>query len=66
MTPKIDAKDLPAEVRARLPKVPKARKQGMTLNEVRTQALRVLAVVADLTPTDRRRVLRQAQKVNDI
>lgn len=63
--PTIDAKDLPPEVRRRLGMKTK-RGRSMTLNEVRTHALRVLAVVADLSPAERRRVLRQATKVNAV
>lgn len=63
--PAVNARDLSPEVRRRLGvKTRKAR--SMTLNEVRTHALRVLAVVADLSPAERRRVLRQAAKLNAV
>lgn len=63
--PAVNLADLPAEVRKRL-KLKKRRVQSMTLNEVRTHALRVLAVVADLSPSERSRVLRQAGRLNQV
>jgi hypothetical protein len=67
--PVIDIDSLPPEVRKRLGKqvkVKRKRVSSMTLNEVRTYAIRALNVMADLAPSDRRRVLRQAARMNDV
>jgi hypothetical protein len=65
--PSVDAKDLPAEVRRRLGlKIKVKRERSMTMHEVRTYAIRVLAVMADLTPAERSRVLRQAGRMNEV
>lgn len=42
------------------------RKVKLVRNDVRTHALRVLAVVADLTRDERRRVLQHALRVNEV
>lgn len=55
--------DLPVEARRRLG-LKKARTSQFPKDQVRTWAIRVLAVVADLTPDQRRRVLQHAQKLN--
>ena len=65
MAATIDAKELTPALRTKLG-VTAPRRRGMTMNDVRTAAIRVLAVVADLSPTDRRRVLRQASKLNEV
>ena len=62
--PAVNLEDLSPEVRRRM-KLRKPREQSMTRNEVRTYALRVLAVIADMTPGERRRVLRQANLYNE-
>jgi hypothetical protein len=68
MAATINIDDLPAEVREKLnlKKPRKAPTRSMTMHEVRTAAIRVLNVVADLTPTERARVLRHATKLNAI
>jgi hypothetical protein len=62
----INAGELPPEVRKQLGIKKPRERRAMTLNDVRTYAIRVLAVVADLTPSERKRVLRQAGKMNDV
>jgi hypothetical protein len=47
-------------------KVKARRVRSMTMHEVRTYAIRVLAVMADLTPAERSRVLRQAERMNAV
>jgi hypothetical protein len=42
------------------------RKVSMTQDEVRTRAFKVLAVIADLTPSQRDRVLRFSTKLNEV
>ncbi len=64
-TPAVSAADLPAEVRRRLG-VRKPRRATLPMDEVRSYAIRVMHVLADLTPAERARVLRQAQKLNDV
>jgi hypothetical protein len=63
--PAIGVNDLPPEIRKRLG-VKRRAVRTMDINQVRTLALRVLNVVADLTPGERGRVLRHALKVNDV
>jgi hypothetical protein len=55
--------DLPAATRQRLG-LKKTRTTQFPKDQVRTWAIRVLAVVADLTPDQRRRVLQHAAKLN--
>jgi hypothetical protein len=64
----ISLAELPPEVRAQLKnQIPrKPRVSQFSMNEVRTAAIRVLAVVADLTPSQRARVLKHAARVNDL
>jgi hypothetical protein len=65
MSPAIRAADLPADVRKKLGvKLP--RQRSMTIHEVRTHALRMLGVVADLTQSERLRVLKHAVKLNGV
>jgi hypothetical protein len=67
MAGRINAKDIPADVRAKLglDKSTK-RRRSLSADEVRSHSLRVLAVVADLTKAERARVLRHAVKVNEV
>lgn len=62
----IDVNDLPPEVRRKLGVKRRPAKRTMTMDAVRTAAIRVLHVVADLTPAERGRVLRHALKLNDV
>jgi hypothetical protein len=61
----IDLKDLTPAQRKEL-KLRAPRRQGMTMHEVRTAAIRVLGVIAELTPSERGRVLRHAAKLNEV
>lgn len=63
--PSIALADLPPAVRKKL-NIRTPRRQSMTKDEIRTAAIRVLAVVADLSPAERRRVLAHAAKINDV
>ncbi len=65
MSAQIDVNDLPPEVRKKIG-VKRRAVRSMDLNTVRTYAIKVLAVIAELTPTERARVLRQAGKMNDV
>lgn len=66
MAATVNLDDLSPEVRKQLGlKKPRARR-SMTMHDVRTAAIRVLGVIADLTPAERTRVLRQANKMNQI
>jgi hypothetical protein len=64
--PTVDLRDLSPELRKQLAArgIRKPRKSEFSKNDVRTAALRVLAVVADLTPAQRARVLVHAGKLN--
>lgn len=48
----------------RVPRIPTRRARSMTAHEVKSYAFRVCNVLADLTPAERARVLRQAEKLN--
>lgn len=67
----ISAGELPPDVRKQIEaktgaRVRASKRRSMTLDQVRTAAIRVLAVVAELTPAERERVLRHAGKMNDV
>jgi len=64
MSRAIDLADIPADIRKKMNLPTPRRARSMTKNEVRTAAIRVLAVIADLTPGERSRVLAHAAKVN--
>lgn len=65
MAATIALKDLTPEQRKALGKrLP--RRQGMTMHDVRTAAIRVLGIIAELTPSERARVLRHAAKLNEV
>lgn len=62
----VSLSELPPDVRAKLGvRKPRARR-SMDMNAVRSYSIRVLAVLADLTPTERARILRHALKVNAV
>lgn len=62
----IKLEDLTAEQRRALNIRTPRRPRSMTMNEVRTAAIRVLGIVAELTPAERARVLRHAAKLNEV
>jgi hypothetical protein len=65
--PSIPLDDLPAEAREKLGfKPPRKPRRGMNKDQVRTHALRVLAVIAELSQADRKRVLEQALRANAV
>lgn len=67
--PKINLADLPPDVRKKLREqqgIKKPRKPGISKDAVRTAAFRMLAVVADMTAGERRRVLTHAGKLNSV
>lgn len=65
MSAEINLRDVPAAVRKQLG-LKRRPQRSMTMHEVRSYSLRVMAVMADLTQRERARVLRQALKVNDV
>jgi hypothetical protein len=66
--PTIDLGDLSPELQKQLAArgIRKPRRHEFSKNDVRTAAIRVLAVVADLTPAQRARVLVHASKLNEV
>lgn len=70
MPARIDLAELPPEVREQLglttPRARNGKRKRMAMDDVRTYAFRVLAVVASLTPAERRRVLAHAAELNEI
>lgn len=65
MAATLSLKDLtPAQRKALGKRLPRAK--AMPIHEVRSLAFRVMHVIADLTSTDRARVLRQATKLNEV
>lgn len=65
MSPAADVRDIDPEVLKRLG-IKRPRTRQFTKEDVRSNALRVLAVVANLTQEQRTRVLRHALNVNAI
>ncbi len=61
--PKVSTNDLPPELRMQLG-IRSPRRNSFTKESVRSRALKCLAVMADLTQDQRRRVLEHAAKVN--
>jgi hypothetical protein len=61
----VHADDLPADARKRLG-LRKSRQQTFPREELRREALGVLAVIRHLTADQRRRVLEQAINVNEL
>jgi len=66
MSARIDLADIPPDVRKKLNLPTPRRARSLSKNEVRSYAIRVLYVIADLSPSERRRVLSHAVKVNDV
>lgn len=66
--PSLSIDDLPPAMRKALRQqgVKKPRRVTMSKDQVRTAAFRVLAVVAELSPAERRRVLSHAVKLNEV
>lgn len=64
-SPTVAAADIPADVRKRLG-IKRPRRVQFSKEAVRSNALRVLAVVANLTQEQRARVLQHALRVNAI
>lgn len=66
--PAVAFDELPAELKDVLRKrgVRAPRKVTFSKNDVRTYALRCLAALADLAPSERARVLQHAAKVNRV
>jgi hypothetical protein len=64
--PTLSAADLPPDLRKRVGIRTPRKPRTVSKNDVRALAIRVLAVVADLTPNERRRVLAHAAKLNDV
>jgi hypothetical protein len=70
-SPAVDLADLSPEVRKQLEKrtgkkLRAPRRSAFSKDEVRRYAIRALAVLADLRPSDRRRVLFHAAKLNEV
>jgi hypothetical protein len=63
--PTIDVDELTPELRKQLG-LRRRPQRSLSKNDVRTYAIRVLNVIADLTPAERSRVLKQAAAVNDV
>ena len=72
MTAKINLDDCPPEVAAQLLDVAgisqpsKARSNTFPINRVRSEAIKVLAVMPNLTPDQRERILKHALKMNKV
>lgn len=64
--PTLNIRDLPPELRKQLGLQAPRRPRSMTKDEIRTAAIRVMHVMADLTPAERRRVIAQAAKLNEV
>jgi hypothetical protein len=63
MAATLNVKDLPPALLKQLG-IPRPRKQGFTKESVRSWSLKTLALLADLSQDQRRRVLEHALKVN--
>jgi hypothetical protein len=63
MSATLNAKDLPPELLKQLG-LRRPRQNGFSKDKVRTWSLRTLAVLAELTQDQRRRVLEHAMKIN--
>lgn len=64
--PTIDVNELPADVRKQLNLKKRRVKRPLQMEKVRQCAIKVLAVLTDLTQRERERVLRHALKANDV
>lgn len=66
MAGQINLADIPLETRKKLGLKKPRRAPSLSKHEIRTLAFRVMNVIADLTPTERRRVLAHALKLNEV
>jgi hypothetical protein len=64
--PTVNVNDLPADVLRQLNLRRQRQRRALNKDAIRGHALRVLAVVADLSQKDRRRVLEHATALNDL
>lgn len=64
MSAAIDLADVPLAVRKKLGLKQRRTRKAMSLDRVRGAAIRVLAVIHELTPSERARVLKHALRVN--
>ena len=63
--PIVNSDELPADIRKQLG-ITKTRKQTFSKDRVRSWSLKCLALMAELTQDQRRRVLEHAMKINDV
>jgi hypothetical protein len=62
----VNAGEIPPEVRKKLGITKPRERKALPVHLVKTYAFRVMATIADLSPRDRARVLRQAIKLNEV
>ena len=72
MTAKLNLTELPPEVASQIAQQagistsPRAKTNIFPINRVRTEAIKVLAVMPNLSPDQRKRVLKHALKMNEV